>query len=677
MNNDPNHRLALAEIEERVEQIFAAVDELHAKDLEGKSRRELLDSIFRLVHSVKGSASASALNRLVRLAHEFEGLLHSLRIGRTALDERMLRAFAETAQSMLDSLGASGSGNQEGDDDLIDRLRQLSGPVTPGQAGVETVLNALPSEIWHSLSEEERHNLEESLGEGARLYLVTTDFDVTDFDRQFQLLKQRLAETGEVISTAPKVDNDRPEKINFRILYTRAAALEQVKDDLAEQPDVSVNELLSPPTLVNTAVDSQPGISIDDEAGSRESLQTAAKQSSNLIRIDLEDLDRLISLTHKLFRETTMFQDRALANLSAGPSQAELEALAARVSKSFIELAAETISLRMVSIDRVLQRAVRSGRAAALAAGKQIDFVITGSDLLLDKSLSDAIADPLIHLVRNAVDHGIESVRERTRVGKSERGTVRIEAATTQGQTRVQVTDDGRGIDPSAVSKAAISLGVIEESSLSNMDQSLRLIFWPGLSTAGSISGTSGRGVGLDVVETAVEEVGGEVRVTSKPGAGSSFEIRLPVTFGLLEVVLVTSSNRSYLLDKSHILFSKTIAAWEVETIGPGKVFRHDNELLPLVRLSELLGQSPEAIESEDLGLLLCQFSKEAADGTNSLERVGVVVDTVGETQQVLIRNLGSRGARWFGVAGATELRDGRVALLLDLPRLINARAGQ
>ncbi len=677
MKNDQSHRLALAEIEERVEQIFAAVDELHAKDLEGKSRRELLDSIFRLVHSVKGSASASGLNRLVRLAHEFEGLLHSLRIGRTALDERMLRAFAETAQSMLDSLGASGSGKHEGDDDLIDRLRQLSGPVTRGQAVVETVLNALPSEIRHSLSEEERHHLEESLGEGARLYLVTTDFDVTDFDRQFQLLKQRLAETGEVISTAPRVDNDRPEKINFRILYTRAAALQQVKDDLAEQPDVSVNEVLGPPTLVNTAVHSQPGISIDDEAGSRESLQTAAKQSSNLIRIDLEDLDRLISLTHKLFRETTMFQDRALENLSAGPSQAELEAMGVRVSKSFIELAAETISLRMVSIDRVLQRAARSGRAAALAAGKQIDFVITGSDLLLDKSLSDAIADPLIHLVRNAVDHGIESVGERTRVGKSERGTVRIEAVTTQGQTRVQVTDDGRGIDPSAVSKAAISLGVIEESSLSNIDQSLRLIFWPGLSTAGSISGTSGRGVGLDVVETAVEEVGGEVRVASKPGAGSSFEIRLPVTFGLLEVVLVTSSNRPYLLDKSHILFSKTIAAREVETIGAGKVFRHDNELLPLVRLSELLGQSLEAIESGDLGLLLCQFSKEAADGTNSLERVGVVVDAVGETQQVLIRNLGSRGARWFGVAGATELRDGRVALLLDLPRLINAKASR
>jgi len=419
----------------------------------------------------------------------------------------------------------------------------------------------------------------------------------------------------------------------------------------------------------------QPDISTDDEAGSRESQQTAAKQTSNLIRIDLEDLDCLISLTHKLFRETTMFLDRALENLSAGPSQTELEAMAARVSRSFIELAAETISLRMVSIDRVLQRAVRSGRAAALAAGKQIDFVITGSDLLLDKSLSDAIADPLIHLVRNAVDHGIESVRERTRVGKSERGTVRVEAATTQGQTRVQVTDDGRGIDPSAVSKVAISLGVIEESSLSNMDQSLRLIFWPGLSTAGSISGTSGRGVGLDVVETAVEEVGGEVRVASKPGAGSSFEIRLPVTFGLLEVVLVTSSNRPYLLDKGHILFSKTMAAREVETIGAGKVFRHDNELLPLVRLSELLGQSPEAIESEDLGLLLCQFSKEAADGTDSLERVGVVVDAVGETQQVLIRNLGSRGARWFGVAGAAELRDGRVALLLDLPRLINAKA--
>src|SRR6266446_2137685 len=282
MKNDQSHRLALAEIEERVEQIFAAVDELHAKDLEGKSRRELLDSIFRLVHSVKGSASASGLNRLVRLAHEFEGLLHSLRIGRTALDERMLRAFAETAQSMLDSLGASGSGKHEGDDDLIDRLRQLSGPVTRGQAVVETVLNALPSEIRHSLSEEEKHHLEESLDEGARLYLVTTDFDVTDFDRQFQFLKQRLTETtGEVISTAPKVDSERPEKINFRILYTRAAALQQVKDDLAEQPDVSVNEVLSPQALVDAA-DSRPSTSIDEEAASRESGQPGPKLSSNL-----------------------------------------------------------------------------------------------------------------------------------------------------------------------------------------------------------------------------------------------------------------------------------------------------------------------------------------------------------------------------------------------------------
>jgi len=673
MKNDLSHRLALAEMEERVEQIFAALDELHAKAREGKSRRELLDMVFRQVHSVKGSASASGLNRAVRLGHEFEGLLHSLRIGRAALDEKVLQAFSETAQSLLDSLGASGSEHRMEDDALIDRLQQLSGSTTRGRAGGETVLESLPSEIRQSLSEEEKHHLEESLGEGARLYLVTTDFDVTDFDRQFQFLKQRLTETtGEVISTAPKVDSERPEKINFRILYASAAALQQVKDDLAEQPDVSVNEVLSPQALVDAA-DSQPSISIDEEAASRGSLQTGPKQSSNLIRINLDDLDRLISSTHKLFRAVTMFQDRALQSLSANASQAELEPMAARVSKSFIELEAETINLRMVSIDRVLQRAVRSGRAAALAAGKQIDFVITGSDLLLDKSLSDAIADPLIHLVRNAVDHGIESFRERTRVGKSERGTVRIEATTVQGTTRVQVTDDGRGIDPLAVSKAAVSLGVIEDS-LPDMDRSLRLIFWPGLSTAASVSGTSGRGVGLDVVEAAVEEVGGEVRVASKPGAGSSFEIRLPVTFGLLEVVLVTSSDRQYLLDKSRILFSKAITAREIETTGTGKAFRHENELLPLVRLSELLGQAPDSFENEEPGLLLYQFSQEAVDGTTSLERVGVVVDAVGETQRVLIRNLGSRGARWFGVAGATELRDGKVALLLDLSRLINAR---
>ena len=526
MNQDQN--LVFEELEERAEKIFATIDELRAKSGDGKQRRELLDSIFRDVHSVKGAASASDLHQLGTIAHEFEGLLHSLRIGEARLDQQVLQAVEEAAQALLDELGPHDSGNQSNHTALFSRLRQLSdSPSNRQLANGESILNALDPEIRQTLSQEEKYRLEESVGEGANFYLVTTNFDLTDFDKQFQDLKNKLTERGEVISTAPKVQNENPGKINFRILYTSDVPLRQIGRDLAQLADVSVSEVFSPQPMSASPVADETAFPINVRATGGESPGTAAPESSS-IRITLDDLDRVISSVHKLLQETTDTFDRAIENHSDPGVQLELESKAASVNNSFMELAAQIINLRMISIDRILERALRSGRAAAFAAGKEVDFVITGRDLHLDKFLCDAIGDPLIHLVRNAVDHGIENPRQRSQNGKNERGTVRIEAATTQGRTCLTVTDDGRGIDPADVSKVAISLGLAEEGTILEMDHAMRLIFQPGFSTAASASGISGRGVGLDVVETAVKQVGGEVKVISKPGVGSSFEIRLP-----------------------------------------------------------------------------------------------------------------------------------------------------
>jgi two-component system, chemotaxis family, sensor kinase CheA len=535
---DQNQNLVFEELEDRAEKIFATIDELRAKSGDGKQRRELLDSIFREVHSVKGSASGSGLHQLGTIAHEFEGLLHALRIGEARLDQQVLQAIEEVAQALLDELGPHDSGNQTNHTALFNRLRQLSDASSNRRlVDGESILNALDHEIRQTLSQEEKYRLKESVGEGANFYLVTTNFDMTDFDKQFQDLKDRLTKTGEVISTAPKVQNENPGKINFRILYTRDAPLQQVRRDLAQVADVSVNEVFSAQPLSANPGAGGTTVPINVGATGGASPGTSAADSSTSIRINLDDLDRVISSVHKLLQETTAAFDRAIENLSDAGVRLELESKAAGVNNSFIELVAQIVNLRMISIDRILQRALRSGRAAALAAGKEVDFVITGRDLHLDKFLCDAIGDPLIHLVRNAVDHGIENPRQRSQNGKSERGTVRIEASTTQGKMSVTVTDDGRGIDPAEVSKVAISLGIAEEGARLDMDHSLRLIFRPGFSTAALASGISGRGVGLDVVETAVKQVGGEVRVTSKPGVGSSFEIRLPTNIGVLDDV--------------------------------------------------------------------------------------------------------------------------------------------
>ena len=309
------------EFEARLTQISAMIGQLRASS--GKNRRELLDSLFRSVHSLKAAAHLNGLNDLVARAHEFEDLLHALRTGRASLDE------------------------------LTDFDPQI--------AQIEDVI---PVDIRGSLKDEERYRLAECLAENANVYLVETNFDVADFDRQFQQLKADLNKIGEVIATAPKVEDN---KINFRILY-------------ATKSDVY----------------------------------------------------------------------------------------------------------------RIVDQAVRAGRSVAEATGKTVDFSMR-IDASLDRSVCEALADPLMHLVRNAVDHGIET-----------QGHVTIAA----GEASITVTDDGRGIDPSILDR----------------------IFEPGFSTAPEVTAISGRGVGLDVVKTAIEDLGGTINVSSKPGKGARFEIVLPNT---------------------------------------------------------------------------------------------------------------------------------------------------
>ena len=312
----------MSDLEDKLEQIKTTLAELRATTSDGPETRKQLDSLFRQVHSLKAVAAADGLTDLSHAAHELENVLHSLRTGESTLDNHALQQLAATLPT-----------------------------------------NLVPHEIWNSLKAHEKHALKQSLSEGANIFIVDASFDVADFDREFQKLKEKLSSEGEVISVFPRVDSERPEKITFRILC----------------------------------------------AGT------------------------------------------------------------------------------------VLQRAVRAGRASATALGKEIEFEVSGADISLD----DAIADCLIHLVRNAVHHGIEA-----------RGTITIAATNNEDQLTIKVSDNGRGIDPELIATGQL--------------------FEPGFSTASEVSEISGRGVGLDVVKTTVEARGGSVEIQSELGKGSTFTITLP-----------------------------------------------------------------------------------------------------------------------------------------------------
>ena len=318
----------MSDLEDKLEQTKTALAELRTNTSDGPATRKQLDSLFRQVHSLKAAAAADGLTDLSRAAHELENVLQSLRTGEMTLDNRTLQQLSETLPS-----------------------------------------NLVPNELWHSLKPHEKHALQQSIREGANIFVVDASFDVADFDEEFRKLKEKLSSEGEVISVAPRVESERPDKIEFRILC-------------------------------------------------------------------------------------------------AG------------------------------SVSNVLQRAVRAGQAAATALGKDIEFEVHGADLSLDKSLWQLIADPLLHLVRNAVDHGIEH-----------RGKITIAAEKLPDRVLIRVTDNGRGIDP----------------------QNLARLFEPGFSTASELTELSGRGVGLDVVKSTIEAHGGSVKIQSEPGKGSIFEISLPL----------------------------------------------------------------------------------------------------------------------------------------------------
>ncbi|HSE31007.1 MAG TPA: ATP-binding protein [Pyrinomonadaceae bacterium] len=622
----------LSQAQQRIEQILSAFDALRVAMGDGKVERQLLDEIFRNVHSLKASAQTEGLVDLAKLTHATEDILHAIRIGRIPFDDQILSVLNQTAESFFDLLTDKQSTNTS---HLLQQLANISTePRQVPRNEIEVILSSLPSDLSQSLSDVERYRLHASIAEGASLFLILTSFDVVDFDRWFEVLKDKLNATGELISTSPIIDQDRPDKISFRILYASQANLETIRSNTAPlEVTVSAIAEVGP----RSAVARSPRV-IDDSEQTRS------------LRVSTEDLDQVLSSALKLVNLTEDLVRRhwLLADDFGG------------VRDAAVTLAESLVRLRLTSLGPLLERVERAGYAAAGACGKNLEFVVSGHDLFLDQSVCDAIADPLIHLVRNAVDHGIESAAERSKNGKQPTGTVTIKATSGNGETRIAVEDDGRGIDPKEVEAACIRMGLTHHQFPLSLDECVRILFRPGFSTAQSVSETSGRGVGLDVVETEIERLGGQVRVTSNPGVGSVFEIRLPVTFGLLEVFTLRLGQQRYVIDAVNVVAPETIERDEF------REFEH-------VNLLELLGQQlPDDYNRFSHGLLFCDVKNDPTQDSASSRRICLVLDEVERRERVVIRSLGARASRWFGVAGATELRDGNVALLLDLSRLMN-----
>ncbi len=664
----------LGEAEELVEVLAGDMQALRARRGEGRARRELVGRIFRHVHTLKGSSSAVELDAVTELAHEFETLLDGIRLGRVEVDNGVLDAFEDAVSNISEMLRAvAGEEQAQSSPALIERLRRLAhraedaGALSPAAA---LAVAAMPEEIARSLTEYEEHRLHEALGEGAGLFIVEVNFDLTTFDEQFRDLSDALNEGGEIISTLPGMEAAAPDQINFRLVYATDKQEAELASRLEPFGEIKLTKLSEDKAEETKAA---PSVAVEEEEA--ESVATATiTPLTTLVRVELAELDEMITATHELFTDTMGALDLSLtAELPTRAARTELEIRATRIRRRFVELEERLIGMRMVPVGQTLARAIRAGAGASRSIGKEIDFETEGNEVQLDKSLADAIADPLLHLLRNAVDHGIEMPFERTAMGKHERGRIRLEAFAEGSRVRLRITDDGRGIDPQRVARAAVERGIIERSAAVSGPEALRLIFAPGFSTAETVSNVSGRGVGLDVVERAVEQAGGQILVQSEMGAGTTFELLLPTTLALLPALIIRSGGQSYCVDASHISEAGIVAAQEVERLGGAAVIRWRGSIVPLIQMRDLLAQPPAAgLDADRLHIVISRVAVHEEEETLQEDRrAAVVVDGWEGHHEVLVRGLGSHSARWRGISGATELQDGKVALILDLPRLL------
>ena len=710
----------LARAEELTDALYADLRLLRGAAT-GRERRALLDRAFRHAHTLKGSAAAQAdAESIVRLAHGLEDLLDAARSARISLDDAVLDACESAAGSLARALEELARGARPAEtetEESVERLRAqlreaeaksaLVSESDPDAAPAQ-VLKSLPDEIAAQLNAAERRRLAAAVGGGARAVSVRVAFGLERLDEGFRRLGDALEEAGEIVATLPGAEgaDEAGARVSLRLVCATGESPESLSRRLAEfGAEVELLFDAGSPEVASAAE------GLENEVGVGGGHVSAS--APEFVRVPLGELDELAFAASELFDEAVAALEAAREG--AAQSAAEIEGRAARLRQGFLALEERVLALRMRPLAPALERAARAGRAAARAAGKGVEIETAGGPARVDRAVAERIVEPLVHLLRNAVDHGIEPAEERRAGGKPARGRVLLHSAAEGASVRVCVEDDGRGIDLARVERAARAAGLVAGGASVSEGQALRLIFRPGFSTSEGVTETSGRGVGLDAVERAVERAGGEVRVRTSAGRGTTFELRLPLALALLPVVLVESGGDTYAIDAARVAETGRLERTAITSEGARPLAAWRGRELPFASLSALLGRTTgDVIEDATRGggggrvpVVVASLSNAGARESDAarLERrpgatepdgasvnqdassggragesgeepegpalVVVAVDKVVGRRDALVRGLGRHATRWRGVGGAIDLRDGSVALLLDIASLV------
>lgn len=675
----------LAEVDEHLQ----ALDEILVQIENLDSESELLQTAFRAAHTLKGMSGMIGHQRMTNLTHAMETAFDGVRKHTLEVSTPLINLCLDAVDSLrvLREEVITGESSEIEVDGLIARFHEYlnsagtPASTAPAAAAIEPAPAPAPVEPAPAAPAE---------NQALRSVQVRAKIDpksIASAARAFQLL-MTLQNFGEVSDLHPpqEVIETAAPVAEFAAKVSTSESAAEIYSQLTQISEVAEVQVEGYVSAAAPAAQPEPQAEKPAKAaasaaaeeksnGSAPSAAAAAPAAANqprrnvdmTVRTSVERLDTLMNLVGELITDRNhLFQVRnhLEAEAAGNPEVESLNETVAHISRITDQLQEEVMSIRMLPIGNLFHKFPRMVRDLAQKTGKQIDVVLNGEDTELDRSMIEEINDPLIHLVRNSVDHGVETPEERVAAGKPPRGTITLNAWHEQGRIVLTVSDDGAGIDPENMRRSALKKGLItpEEAALLSDEQAIDLIFMPGFSTAKTITDISGRGVGMDIVHTNIQRVNGTIHIETQKGKGTSIQIVLPLTLAIVPTLLVKVCSSTFAIPLVMVTETLRLSKEEINTIRGKPVTLLRGSVLPLLDMADVFDLDYERQEKNWLFAVVVNSGK---------QRIGLVVDSFTGEEEVVVKSLGAFIGDLPGISSAAILGDGRIALIVDVPGLL------
>jgi len=685
----------LAEAEEIVEQLGSELADLSDMAESGELNPDVLNSIFRGAHSLKGLAGMFSFSGVAELAHNMENLLDWLRLGKLDITQKLMAVLFD-AHDLLSTLIRTLASGEDTNmaQEIAACVTKINACLAPPekQSGVSPLeaLN-LPPHVSGALTEYEEHRLKDNLAKGRTIFNIHTSFDLATFDTELSAVTEILKGCGEVISTLPSIGENIETNIDFEILFGSKRSLEELKAAV-ERDSVAVSQLGSSVAagepVVTTGYLPTDTVIATDEAGlpavpstgtpltsagsppptkalSSDDAALSAKSMSRTVRVDIGKLDDLMNIVGELVLANSTIAGVSARMRNEGYSRMaiELGKAAKGLERKLSDLQIGVMEIRMIPIGQLYEKMSRIVRKISREQGKLVDLKFFGADTELDKLIVEDISDPMMHIIRNAIDHGIESREVRTAQGKNEKGTIKISSYQKGNHVVIEIEDDGGGIDVEKVKSKALQKGLVSDVSTVSDRDAIDFIFLPGFSTNDTVSEVSGRGVGMDVVKNNISAIFGMVDIETRKGKGSRFIITLPITLAIIKALMVRCSGRTYALPITSVLESLIMTDKDIMTVERKEIVQLRESTLPLLRLEQYFDIRRSDEPPKEFYVVVVGVAE---------KRLGIAVDDLISQQDIVIKPLGESFKRFRGISGAADLGDQRTILVLDIGGIIN-----